>query len=60
MPVFPVSEHAGAVGGRTGLNGGYQLAKPASKISLLAIVEAVDGPISVNGGVDIAGLSKDS
>src|SRR3954463_13493229 len=28
-----------------GPNGGYRLAKPASKISLLEVVEAVDGPI---------------
>jgi Rrf2 family protein len=28
-----------------GPNGGYRLAKPASKISMLEIVEAVDGPI---------------
>jgi Rrf2 family protein len=28
-----------------GPNGGYRLAKPADKISLLEIVEAVDGPI---------------
>src|SRR3954467_12595371 len=28
-----------------GPNGGYRLARPASKISLLEVVEAVDGPI---------------
>src|SRR5437588_5246308 len=28
-----------------GPHGGYRLAKPASKISMLEIVEAVDGPI---------------
>ena len=28
-----------------GPNGGYRLAKPADKISMLEIVEAVDGPI---------------
>src|SRR5579884_3535069 len=28
-----------------GPNGGYRLARPASKISMLEIVEAVDGPI---------------
>jgi Rrf2 family protein len=28
-----------------GPNGGYRLARPASEISLLEIVEAVDGPI---------------
>ena len=31
-----------------GPNGGYRLAKPADKISMLEIVEAVDGPIRGN------------
>jgi Rrf2 family protein len=29
----------------TGLHGGYRLARPASQITLLEVVEAVDGPI---------------
>jgi Rrf2 family protein len=41
-----------------GRDGGYQLAKPASKISLLEIIEAVDGPIGANGPVALAGVSK--
>jgi Rrf2 family protein len=28
-----------------GPNGGYRLAKPASEVSLLEVIEAVDGPI---------------
>lgn len=36
-----------------GPNGGYRLARPAAKISLLEIVEAVDGPI--RGQVPFAG-----
>ena len=43
-----------------GRDGGYKLAKPANKITLLEIVEAVDGPIGANGDVDLAGLSKGS
>jgi Rrf2 family protein len=41
-----------------GPNGGYRLARPASKVSLLEVVEAVDGPIlgqaplSQDGGHD--------
>ena len=31
-----------------GPNGGYRLAKPADKISMLEILEAVDGPIRGN------------
>jgi DNA-binding IscR family transcriptional regulator len=46
---------AGIVTSTRGVQGGYKLAKPANKISLLEIVEAID----VNGDLDIAGLSKD-
>jgi Rrf2 family protein len=35
--------HAGLVHGRQGRTGGYRLAKPANAISLLTIVEAVEG-----------------
>lgn len=35
--------HAGLVEGRQGRTGGYRLAKPASDISLLSIVEAAEG-----------------
>jgi Rrf2 family protein len=34
---------AGLVKGRTGRNGGYRLARPAEKIALLDVVEAVEG-----------------
>jgi Rrf2 family protein len=50
---------AGIVTSTRGVAGGYKLAKPASKISLLEIVEAIDGPIEWNGDLHIAGLSKD-
>jgi Rrf2 family protein len=36
---------AGVLESIKGPNGGYRLAKPASKITLLEIVEAVEGPI---------------
>jgi Rrf2 family protein len=36
-----------------GVSGGYKLARPADKITLLDIVEAVDGPLGQN---DYAGL----
>lgn len=31
-----------------GAGGGFELARPASKISLLEVIEAVDGPIGMN------------
>jgi Rrf2 family protein len=36
---------AGVLQSRRGPNGGYRLARPATQITLLEIVEAVDGPI---------------
>jgi Rrf2 family protein len=51
---------AGIVKSLRGVNGGYTLARPANKISLLEIVEAIDGPIGANDDIDLAGLSKDS
>lgn len=44
-----------------GPNGGYQLAKAPKEITLLEIVEAVDGPIQANisfEGKDTGGLEK--
>jgi DNA-binding IscR family transcriptional regulator len=51
---------AGIVKSTRSRDGGYKLAKPASKISLLEIIEAVDGPIGANGDVDLTGMSKNS
>ena len=42
---------AGIVTIRRGVQGGYTLAKPANKITLLEIVQAIDGPIGANGDV---------
>ncbi len=39
--------HAELVESFRGVNGGYRLARPASKISLAEIVEALEGPIGV-------------
>jgi len=46
---------AGLVEGFRGANGGYRLARPANAISLIEIVEAMEGPVgmtecSVHGG----------
>ena len=40
-----------------GVQGGYKLAKPANKITLLEIVEAVDGPINQSERVDLPVMS---
>lgn len=46
-----------------GVTGGYRLARPASKITLLEIVEAIDGPIGgiepiIIGGMEPASVGK--
>ncbi len=38
----------GLVSSQRGKGGGFQLGRPAKKISLLEIITAVDGPISIN------------
>ena len=40
-----------------GVQGGYKLAKPVNKITLLEIVEAVDGPINQSERVDLPVMS---
>ncbi len=43
--VMVALEHAGLVTGARGPAGGYQLARPASRISLKEIYEAIEGPM---------------
>ena len=38
---------AGLVAGFRGANGGYRLARPAAAISLVEIVEAMEGPLAI-------------
>ena len=38
---------AGLLVSERGINGGYQLSKPADQISLANIVEAIDGPLAL-------------
>jgi len=40
--------HAGIIHITKGAKGGYRLAKPAENISLLEVVEAVEGPVNLN------------
>ena len=43
---------AGLLDTQRGVHGGYRLARPGSMISLVEIVEAMEGPIAVNDCVD--------
>jgi Rrf2 family protein len=38
--------HAGLLRSKRGVGGGYALARPAAEISILDIVQALDGPVS--------------
>src|SRR5260370_13943601 len=44
--------HRGLVRARRGPGGGYQLARPAETISFRDVIEAVEGPITLNVCVD--------
>jgi len=46
--VMPRLVKAGLVRSRRGARGGYKLAKQPSEITLLQIVQAIDGPIYIN------------
>src|SRR5665811_520701 len=43
--LFAVLRRAGLVTSQRGVKGGYRLARPATDISVLEIVEALDGPV---------------
>jgi Rrf2 family protein len=45
--VFARLKKAGLVRSTPGVKGGYELARPAHKITFLEVVEAVEGPISL-------------
>jgi Rrf2 family protein len=48
---------SGVLNSVRGVQGGFRLAKPANKITLLEIVEAVDGPIGQCERVDLPAMS---
>lgn len=50
---------AGLIASTRGTAGGYQLAKPADEISLLEIIEAIDGSLD-SGVVRGAGFDRDA
>ena len=47
--LFAILRRAGIVNSRRGVKGGYQLARPADTITLLEIVELLDGPPGGSG-----------
>lgn len=62
--IFQRLRKAGLVQGKRGPGGGYVLERAPAEISLLDIVEAVDGPIAVcaprrAGATSVAGVGKD-
>ncbi|QDT73238.1 Transcriptional regulator [Lacipirellula limnantheis] len=46
----------GIIIGQRGRQGGYSLARPPAQTTLLAIMEAVEGPIGLSGMADVSGL----
>jgi FeS assembly SUF system regulator len=50
--------HAALVESFRGVNGGYRLSRPAAKISLADIVEALEGPIAVTECGLVEGLCE--
>lgn len=50
---------AGIVKSTRGVYGGFQLAKPANKVTLLEIIEAVDGPLGARNDLALVGVSKE-
>ena len=47
--LFAILRRAGIVNSRRGVKGGYTLARPADSITLLEIVELLDGPPGGSG-----------
>jgi Rrf2 family protein len=49
--IFQSLVHAGLVVSRRGARGGFALARPSDQITVRQVIEAVDGPIALNGCV---------
>ena len=48
LKILRLLTRGGIVDSHRGVNGGYSLARPPSEITMLHVVEAVEGPIIVN------------
>jgi Rrf2 family iron-sulfur cluster assembly transcriptional regulator len=49
--IFQSLVHAGLVVSQRGARGGFALARPADQITVAQVVQAIDGPVSLNGCV---------
>ena len=58
--IIPALKSAGLVNSSRGASGGYFLAKPAKKIKVKEIVEALEGPLNIVECVGDPGLCQDS
>lgn len=58
--IFQKLRRADLVRGKRGPGGGYRLARPASAITLLDVVEAVEGPLQEEGRMGPSGSSPGS
>lgn len=48
LKIFRLLTQAGIVESYRGINGGYALARPPAEISMLDVIEAIEGPIRIN------------
>ena len=48
LKIMPALIKAGIVGSRRGVGGGYYLTKAPGDITLLSVVEAIEGPVFIN------------
>lgn len=55
--VFAALRRAGVLNSQRGVKGGYMLGRPAADISVLEVVEAVDGPIAAGAADDDCAVS---
>jgi DNA-binding IscR family transcriptional regulator len=58
--MLPLFVRAGILASVFGHDGGYRLAKPLSEISVLEVLEAVDGPVGLDKSELPAGLTAGS
>lgn len=49
--IFQSLVHAGLATSQRGAHGGFSLARPAGELTARQVIEAIDGPISLNGCV---------